>query len=48
MYELRPAKPSNSLTPVYWVLGILVGIPTLYALLLIVAAFLTGLLGLAR
>jgi hypothetical protein len=45
MYELRPAKPSNPLVPVYWVLGIVIGIPVLYALLLIVAAFLMGFLG---
>jgi hypothetical protein len=46
MYELQPAKRSNPLLPIYITLGILIGVPVLYVLLLIVGAFLKGFLGL--
>lgn len=45
MYELRPAKPSNPLMPIYITLAIIIGIPVLYAALLLVGAFLKGALG---
>jgi hypothetical protein len=45
MYELRRAKSSNPLVPIYVTLAILIGIPIAYAALLLIAAFLKGFLG---
>ncbi len=46
MYELRPAPKNQSPIPSILVgVGIVIGIPIAYAVLLIVSAFLKGLLG---
>jgi hypothetical protein len=46
MYDLQPTKRTNPLVPIYVALGILIGVPVGYALLLIVGAFLKGFLSL--
>jgi hypothetical protein len=46
MYELQPAKRANRLVPIYIALGVLVGVPALYVVMLIAGAFFKGFLGL--